>query len=289
LSLQQRTKTNLHAVILACIGQITLESINSKHRFGVGSLSPLDLAKELKATAVRHYHPEIAATEIAIALPFRNSNSSVISAVASPATTNSYRSLATTYRNSLELTCSLLPSIVGLNSKPTSVFGRPPPPSTNALSNHLSHISSCNTKICPLNRNLVVAMRFNSTRVGKRQRKIQGKRPRHKAPLRRRLQFSHLFPPHHSVLPSTPRTIAIAGTAASTPIQLRPLLYPPFPLLRNPITIVIFTVGTFPTAASPAKNSFLRLGDETKLHADLPTSTTPHGNAAVEPAYKSWQ
>jgi hypothetical protein len=33
----------------------------------------------------------------------------------------------------------------------------------------------------------------------------------------------------------------------------------------------------------------MRLGDHTKLHADVPTSTTPHGNAAVEPAYKSWQ
>jgi hypothetical protein len=27
----------------------------------------------------------------------------------------------------------------------------------------------------------------------------------------------------------------------------------------------------------------LRLGDETKLHADFPTSITPHSNAAVEP------
>jgi hypothetical protein len=41
--LQQRTKSDLHAAILASIGHITLENINSKHRFGVGSLSPLDL------------------------------------------------------------------------------------------------------------------------------------------------------------------------------------------------------------------------------------------------------
>jgi hypothetical protein len=41
--MQQRTKSDLHAAILASIGQITLDNINSKHRFGVGSLSPLDL------------------------------------------------------------------------------------------------------------------------------------------------------------------------------------------------------------------------------------------------------
>jgi hypothetical protein len=34
--MQQRTKSDLHAAILASIGQITLDNINSKHRFGVG-------------------------------------------------------------------------------------------------------------------------------------------------------------------------------------------------------------------------------------------------------------
>jgi hypothetical protein len=63
------------------------------------------------------------------------------------------------------------------------------------------------------------------------------------------------FPPHRLVLPSTQRTILITGTAASTPIQVRPLLCSPFPLRRNPTTIVIFTVGTFHTVASPAKTS----------------------------------
>jgi hypothetical protein len=61
--MQQRTKSDLHAAILASIGQITLDNINSKHRFGVGSLSPLDLVKELKATFGTITHHEISATE----------------------------------------------------------------------------------------------------------------------------------------------------------------------------------------------------------------------------------
>jgi hypothetical protein len=71
--LQQRTKSDLHAAILTSIGHITLENKTSKHRFGVGSLSPLDLVKELKATfgvgslSPLITHHEIAATETAIA------------------------------------------------------------------------------------------------------------------------------------------------------------------------------------------------------------------------------
>jgi hypothetical protein len=145
--LQQRTKADLHAAILASIGRITLESINSKHRFGVGSLSPLDLIKELKATCGTSPTTKLLQSKQLLLPPFRNSTSFAISAAASPATTNSSRPLVTTYQNSLELTCSLLPSIINLNSKTTSVFGRPPLLSTNTLSNHSSPISSRNTEI----------------------------------------------------------------------------------------------------------------------------------------------
>jgi hypothetical protein len=71
----------------------------------------------------------------------------------------------------------------------------------------------------------------------------------------------------------------------------------------NPTTSL--TLPSVPTASKPYNyrhfhgwnfshrgitcKKLLRLGDENKLHADLPTSTTPHDNAAVEPAYKSWQ
>jgi hypothetical protein len=99
--LQQRTKADLHAAILASISQIMLESINSKYRFGVGSLSPLDLVKELKATFGTITHLEIATTETAIGAPllqlnqFRDFCSSI---------TRNYEFLQTAGHNVPELT-----------------------------------------------------------------------------------------------------------------------------------------------------------------------------------------
>jgi hypothetical protein len=46
---QQRVKADLHSAICTSLGTVTLNEINSKHQFGTGSLSPLDLVKELKA------------------------------------------------------------------------------------------------------------------------------------------------------------------------------------------------------------------------------------------------
>jgi len=131
--MQQRTKADLHAAILASIGQITLDNINSKHRFGVGSLSPLDLVKELKATFGTITHHEISATETAIAAPlaqftqFRDFCSNA---------TRNYEFLQTAGHNVPELTridvfVSSLSTWPSLN--PTSVFGKLQPPLTNAL------------------------------------------------------------------------------------------------------------------------------------------------------------
>jgi hypothetical protein len=230
--LQQRTKADLHAAILAGIGQITLESINSKHRFSVGSLSPLDLVKELKATFGTITRHEIAATEAAIAAPLSQFNQfrDFCSSIIRNYEFRSSRPLVTSYWDSLELTCSLLPSIVDLNSKPTSVFGRPPLPSTNALSNHSTPIFSRNTEICPLNRNLAVAIRFNSTMVKTREKAKENTREKREkdaakapsAPSKTTPVFPPPFPPHRLVLRSTQKTILTTGTVASTPIQLRP-------------------------------------------------------------------
>jgi hypothetical protein len=48
--LQQRVTADLHSAICASLGSVTLNEINSKHQFGTGSLTPLDLVTELKAT-----------------------------------------------------------------------------------------------------------------------------------------------------------------------------------------------------------------------------------------------
>jgi hypothetical protein len=44
---RQRVRADLHAAISRSLGTMTLQSINSKHRFGTGSLSPQDLVRVL--------------------------------------------------------------------------------------------------------------------------------------------------------------------------------------------------------------------------------------------------
>jgi hypothetical protein len=60
---QQRVRADLHSAISRSLGTVTLQSINFKHRFGTGSLSPLELVRELKTmfgTITKH---EIDATQ----------------------------------------------------------------------------------------------------------------------------------------------------------------------------------------------------------------------------------
>ncbi len=45
---QQRVRADLHSAISRSLGSVTLQSINSKHRFGTGSFSPQDFVRELK-------------------------------------------------------------------------------------------------------------------------------------------------------------------------------------------------------------------------------------------------
>ncbi len=46
--LQQRVTADLHSAICASLGSVTLNEINSKHQFGTGSLTPLNLVTELR-------------------------------------------------------------------------------------------------------------------------------------------------------------------------------------------------------------------------------------------------
>jgi hypothetical protein len=63
---QQRVRADLHSAISRSLGTVTLQFINSKYRFGTGSLSPLDLVCQFKImfdTITKH---EIDATQEAI-------------------------------------------------------------------------------------------------------------------------------------------------------------------------------------------------------------------------------
>jgi hypothetical protein len=78
--LQQRVTADLHSAICSSLGSITLNEINSKHQFGTGSLTPLDLVTELKAMFGTITKQEIDATQAII---------SAISAVTYTLTTSS--------------------------------------------------------------------------------------------------------------------------------------------------------------------------------------------------------
>ena len=66
---QQRIESDLHSAICTSLGSITLNGINSKHPFGTGSLSPLDLVKELKSMFGNITKQEIDTTQAIISAP----------------------------------------------------------------------------------------------------------------------------------------------------------------------------------------------------------------------------
>jgi hypothetical protein len=67
--LQQRVTADLHSAICSSLGSVTLNEINSKHQFGTGSLTPLDLVTELKAMFGTITKQEIDATQAIISAP----------------------------------------------------------------------------------------------------------------------------------------------------------------------------------------------------------------------------
>jgi hypothetical protein len=69
---QQRVKADLHSAICTSLDSVTLNEINSKHQFGTGSLSPLDLVKELKAMFGNITKQEIDTTQSIISVPLGN-------------------------------------------------------------------------------------------------------------------------------------------------------------------------------------------------------------------------
>jgi hypothetical protein len=69
VELEQRVTADLHSAICSSLGSITLNEINSKHQFGTGSLTPLDLVTELKTMFGTITKQEIDATQALISAP----------------------------------------------------------------------------------------------------------------------------------------------------------------------------------------------------------------------------
>jgi hypothetical protein len=67
--LQQRVTADLHSAICSSLGSVTLTEINSKHQFGTGSLTPLNLVTELKTMFGTITKQEIDANQALISAP----------------------------------------------------------------------------------------------------------------------------------------------------------------------------------------------------------------------------
>jgi hypothetical protein len=67
--LQQRVTADLHSAICSSLSSVTLNEINSKHQFGAGSLTPLNLVTELKTMFGTITKQEIDATQALISAP----------------------------------------------------------------------------------------------------------------------------------------------------------------------------------------------------------------------------
>jgi hypothetical protein len=67
--LQQRVTADIHSAICSSLGSVTLNEINSKHQFGTGSLTPLDLVTELKTMIGTITKQKIDATQALISAP----------------------------------------------------------------------------------------------------------------------------------------------------------------------------------------------------------------------------
>ena len=293
--LQQRTKSDLHAAILASIGHITLENINSKHRFGVGSLSPLDLVTELKATFGTITHHEITATETAIAAPlsqfnqFRDFCSNII---------RNYEFLRTAGHNVPEITridvfvaaLSTWPQFETHISfwKTTTALDRR---TLQSLVTHLlSQYGDMPPESQPRGGN---AFQLHKGHKGKGKGKNKGKKGKGRGQgTKRPYEDDSVSLSSFSTTPSSATQYAKDNAQywhrGYQPNPTTSLTLPSVPTATKPYFYCHFHGWNFSHRGIACKK-LMRLNDHTKLHADVPTSTTPHGNAAVEPAYKSWQ
>jgi hypothetical protein len=272
-----------------------LENINSKHRFGVGSLSPLDLVKELKATFGTITHHEISATETAIAAPlsqfnqFRDFCSNTI---------RNYEFLQTAGHNVPELTridvfvasLSTWPQFESHISfwKTTTAFDQR---TLQSLVTHLlSQYGDMPPESQPRGGN---AFQFQRGHKGKGKGKHKGKKGKGRGQgTKRSYDEDSISLSSFSTTPSSATQFAKDNShywhRGYHPNPTTSLTLPSVPNATKPYCYCHFHGWNFSHRGIACKK-LIRLGDQTKLHADVPTATTPHGNASVEPAYKSWQ
>lgn len=295
---QQRVRADLHSAISRSLGSVTLQSINSKHRFGTGSLSPLDLVRELKTmfgTITKH---EIDATQSAISAPlvlfanFRDFCSSM---------TQNYEFLTSCGHNIPELTRidNFISSIQAWPQFDTYITTW----RTNTALNLrtlaslqlylLKQYGDMPGETAPRGGN---AFHAKGKAKGKGKGKSKGKGDKGKG----RGHGQKRTHDGNSVADSSDPTLSSFAHSASnsspnawsTGSSSNPVTSLTTPSMQDvnpakPYNYCYFHGWNFTHKGLLCKK-MRQAFDMDKLHAVNPTSTTPHGNASVEPAYKSW-
>ena len=295
---QQRVRADLHAAISRSLGTVTLQSINSKHRFGTGSLSPQELVRELKdmfGTITKH---EIDATQAAINAPlvlfanFRDFCSSM---------TQNYEFLTACGHNIPELTRidNFLASIQAWPQFDPYITTWRTDTALNqrtlaALQQYLlKQYEDMPGETAPRGGNA-----FYTTPKGKGKYKGKGKGKHDKGKGRghgqkRTHDGNHVPTSSDTTLSSFAQSASNSSTKAwSTGNSSNPVTSLTEPSMQDvnpdkPYRYCFFHGWNFTHKGLLCKK-MRHAFDMDKLHAVNPISTTPHGNASVEPAYKSW-
>ena len=281
---QQRVKSDLHSAICTSLGSITLNGINSKHPFGTGSLSPLDLVKELKSMFGNITKQEIDTTQAIISVPLGNFLD--------------FRDFCSNIQLNYEFLSSAghnIPELTRIDSFMHSIqpFTQFDPYLTtwttaNALGTRtllsltdflLDQYGDMPTENAPRGGNAFFVGK------GRGKGKYKGKDPKGRGRGTKRGRDSDSdttsLPSFNSTSSGAPAPKNPRLTSNTVP-ALTPEHNP-----NRPYNYCFFHGSNFSHRGTQCKR-IAKSGDQSRINATTPTGTTPPGSTYVEPAYKSW-
>ena len=283
--LQQRVTADLHSAICSSLGSVTLNEINSKHQFGTGSLSPLDLVTELKAMFGTITKQDIDATQALISAPLVHFLD--------------FRDFCSNIHLNYEFLTSAghaIPELTRIDSFTRSIepFTQFDPylttwTTSNALGSRtlgsltkflLDQYGDMPTENAPRGGNA-----FYVGKQGKGKGKDKGKgkgkdSDKGKRGAKRSRDDTSLssFASSSSSAPPAKHARITSNTCPVLTSEHNP---------SRPYRYCWFHGWIFSHSGIECKR-ILKSNDQARLNATSPPSTTPPGNAYVEPAYKSW-
>jgi hypothetical protein len=283
--LQQRVTADLHSAICNSLGTVTLNEINSKHQFGTESLTPLDLVTELKTMFGTITKQEIDATQAIISAPlvhfldFRDFCSNV-------------------HLNYEFLTAAghAIPELTRIDSFVRSI---------ESFTQFDSYLTTWTTSNALGSRTLASLTKFlleqygdmptenvprggNAFYVGK----FKGKKGKGKGKDQDKGKGRGFKRTRDNDNNATSLSTFASSSSAPPPKQAR-ITSQTCPALTSehnpaiPYRYCWFHGWIFFHTSNECKR-IIKSNDQTRLNATSPSSTSPPGNAYVEPAYKSW-